>query len=313
MPVQTASAAPGVPSSRARRKRLRLTSACVCDSTTTTRWPNERSRSITRADPFAPGASGNVCSEDLIHCLHAMGVETGVDLDALIVASRRVQEIVGHGLPGQIVKAGKWDRRYPFPTACGEASRRARMSRPSRWEEPRMLRLMDRAVTEWSLPVIGGEKGRVLRRLLPKHRPARIEVGSLFGYSAILMAATCPAGASSPAWSRIPTSPSSWSTTRRARGSGPREGGGGRRAPRAPLLRGPVDFILIDAKKEDYLDYLRAVEPRLRKGALVVADNTGMYRRDVKPYLAHVRAGGRYQSREHDFGFDCMEVSVLRG
>ena len=65
--------------------------------------------------PFAPGASGNVCTEDLIHCLHAMGVETGVDLDALIETSRRVQEIVGRPLPGQIVKAGKWDRRYPLP------------------------------------------------------------------------------------------------------------------------------------------------------------------------------------------------------
>ncbi len=65
--------------------------------------------------PFAPGASGNVCSEDLVHCLHAMGVETGIDLDRLIAVSRRVQEIVGRTLPGQIVKAGKWDRRYPVP------------------------------------------------------------------------------------------------------------------------------------------------------------------------------------------------------
>jgi hydroxymethylglutaryl-CoA lyase len=65
--------------------------------------------------PFAPGASGNVCSEDLVHCLHEMGVETGIDLDALIAVSRRVQEIVGRALPGQIVKAGKSTRRYPVP------------------------------------------------------------------------------------------------------------------------------------------------------------------------------------------------------
>jgi hydroxymethylglutaryl-CoA lyase len=73
--------------------------------------------------PFAPGASGNVCTEDLIHCLHAMGVETGVDLDAMIETSRRVQAIVGRILPGQIVKAGKWDRRYPVPD--GVRARRA--------------------------------------------------------------------------------------------------------------------------------------------------------------------------------------------
>ncbi len=65
--------------------------------------------------PFAPGASGNVCSEDLVHCLHAMGVETGIDLDRLIAVSKRVQEIVGRALPGQTVKAGKSTRRYPVP------------------------------------------------------------------------------------------------------------------------------------------------------------------------------------------------------
>src|SRR5213593_3899301 len=65
--------------------------------------------------PFAPGASGNVCSEDLVHCLGAMGVETGIDLDKLIAVSRRVQEIVARPLPGQIIKAGKATRRYPLP------------------------------------------------------------------------------------------------------------------------------------------------------------------------------------------------------
>ena len=65
--------------------------------------------------PFAPGASGNVCTEDLVHCLHAMGVATGIDLDRLIAVSKRVQDIVGRALPGQIVKAGKFDRKYPVP------------------------------------------------------------------------------------------------------------------------------------------------------------------------------------------------------
>ncbi|MCI0545777.1 MAG: hydroxymethylglutaryl-CoA lyase [Candidatus Rokubacteria bacterium] len=65
--------------------------------------------------PFAPGASGNVCTEDLVHCLHAMGIETGIDLDALVETAKRVQQIIGRTLPGQIIKAGKWDRRYPLP------------------------------------------------------------------------------------------------------------------------------------------------------------------------------------------------------
>jgi hydroxymethylglutaryl-CoA lyase len=65
--------------------------------------------------PFAPGASGNVCSEDLVHALHAMGVDTGIDLDRLLDVSRRVEAIIGRTLPGQIIKAGPWTRRYPLP------------------------------------------------------------------------------------------------------------------------------------------------------------------------------------------------------
>jgi hydroxymethylglutaryl-CoA lyase len=44
-----------------------------------------------------------------------MDIETGIDLDRLLAVSRRVQEIIGRTLPGQIVKAGKSDRRYPLP------------------------------------------------------------------------------------------------------------------------------------------------------------------------------------------------------
>lgn len=179
----------------------------------------------------------------------------------------------------------------------------------------RMLRLMDRAVTEWHIPVIGKEKGRVLRRLIARHQPRRaIEVGSLFGYSAILIGASLPRGG------RMTCVEQNAYLAKFARSNVERAGLTGRvqvvvgDALRVlPILRGPVDFVLIDARKEDYLDYLRAVEPRLVRGALVVADNTGIYRRDVRAYLAHVRGDGRYESREHDFGSDCMEVSVYHG
>ncbi len=74
--------------------------------------------------PFAPGASGNVCTEDLVHCLHAMGIETGIDLDRLVAVSRHVETIVGRPLPGQVMKAGPFTRRYPVPD--GVASRLSR-------------------------------------------------------------------------------------------------------------------------------------------------------------------------------------------
>src|SRR3970282_802622 len=57
----------------------------------------------------------------------------------------------------------------------------------------RMLALMDRATTLWHIPVSGRAKGRVLRRLIERHGCARgIEFGSLFGYSAILIAGAMP-------------------------------------------------------------------------------------------------------------------------
>jgi hydroxymethylglutaryl-CoA lyase len=65
--------------------------------------------------PFAPGATGNICTEDLVHMLESMGYGTGVDLDKLLAASRRLGEIVGHDLPGQVVKAGKTTDLHPAP------------------------------------------------------------------------------------------------------------------------------------------------------------------------------------------------------
>ena len=57
--------------------------------------------------PFAPGATGNICTEDMVNMLQDMGYDTGVDLDRLIAAARRVPGIVGHDTPGQVAKAGK--------------------------------------------------------------------------------------------------------------------------------------------------------------------------------------------------------------
>lgn len=65
--------------------------------------------------PYAPGASGNICTEDLVHMFERMGLNTGVDLDALLMAATRLPELIGHDVPGAILKAGKSDRRYPKP------------------------------------------------------------------------------------------------------------------------------------------------------------------------------------------------------
>ncbi len=55
--------------------------------------------------PYAPGASGNLATEDLVAMLHGMGIETGIDLDALVECSRMAAGFVGHDLPSKYLKA----------------------------------------------------------------------------------------------------------------------------------------------------------------------------------------------------------------
>lgn len=65
--------------------------------------------------PFAPGATGNICTEDLVHMLDEMGIEHGTDLDRLIALSRGLPNIIGRDdYPGQVVKAGKVSDLHPF-------------------------------------------------------------------------------------------------------------------------------------------------------------------------------------------------------
>lgn len=57
--------------------------------------------------PFAPGASGNIATEDAVHMLEEMGIETGYDLGKVIALGKYVQEIVGHDTGSFILKAGR--------------------------------------------------------------------------------------------------------------------------------------------------------------------------------------------------------------
>jgi hydroxymethylglutaryl-CoA lyase len=75
--------------------------------------------------PYAPGATGNVCTEDLVHMLQSMGCNTGVDLDALLACAAQLPALIGHDVSGQVVKAGKSDRCYAPPADFAETRERA--------------------------------------------------------------------------------------------------------------------------------------------------------------------------------------------
>jgi hydroxymethylglutaryl-CoA lyase len=64
--------------------------------------------------PFAAGATGNICTEDLVYMLHEMGIETGVDLDKLCGAARAIEKVLGRSLPGQVMKAGPRLKLHPM-------------------------------------------------------------------------------------------------------------------------------------------------------------------------------------------------------
>ena len=65
--------------------------------------------------PFAPGASGNICTEDLVNLCDEMGIHTGIDLPHLLQMSRRLPTLLGHELPGQVAKAGRNCDLHPAP------------------------------------------------------------------------------------------------------------------------------------------------------------------------------------------------------
>ncbi|GAA5066633.1 hydroxymethylglutaryl-CoA lyase [Roseibacterium beibuensis] len=62
--------------------------------------------------PFAAGATGNICTEDLVYLLQESGYESGVDLDKIIAAAALTQDVLGRPLPGQVLKAGPRLKRH---------------------------------------------------------------------------------------------------------------------------------------------------------------------------------------------------------
>ena len=57
--------------------------------------------------PFAVGATGNICSEDLVYLFDELGVASGIDLNRLVTVAKKVESFFGRTLPGQVMKAGQ--------------------------------------------------------------------------------------------------------------------------------------------------------------------------------------------------------------
>ena len=171
------------------------------------------------------------------------------------------------------------------------------------------------------IPSIGPVKGKILAEIVRKIRPKRIlEVGALYGYSALLMAKNSPPKAEiisvekNPEHARITEQ-----NIERAKLEDQIKIIKGDAMEILPKLPGPFDLVFLDAEKTQYLDYLKAVEDKLHQGSVVVADNVGVFQDQMQNYLHYVRNTGRYRSRTvetllefSETTKDAMEISEKR-
>ena len=88
--------------------------------------------------PFAPGASGNIATEELVYMLEESGVRTGLDLDAVLAAARVTEQAVGHELPSSLYRAG--GRSVPRGPVAGRDRRGADGRAPRAIVDPRVMR-----------------------------------------------------------------------------------------------------------------------------------------------------------------------------
>jgi predicted O-methyltransferase YrrM len=185
----------------------------------------------------------------------------------------------------------------------------------------RILKRLEAMGEHEFIPSIGPIKGRIIEQVIAKHGPKRIlEIGTLYGYSAILMARLVPKEG------RVVTVEVDEDNTRVAENN-IREAGlsdkieilVGDALEIIPMINGRFDLLFIDAVKDDYLHYLKLAEKNLGKGSIVIADNVGVFAEEVKEYLRYVRGSEDFTSETVDVPLefsediiDAMEISIRK-
>ena len=185
-----------------------------------------------------------------------------------------------------------------------------RKSASSRADE--VLKEIEAASKKQFLPIIGPHKGKFLAAEVRKAKPRHVlEVGTLIGYSAILM------GKELDENSEIETiemhrDESELTGKNIARANIPAKVKviTGDALEVIPTLKGSFDFAFIDAEKSEYFQYLKLAENKLRKGAVVFADNAGIFANQMLDYLNYVRNSVNYKSKYVQVGGDGVEISV---
>jgi predicted O-methyltransferase YrrM len=188
-------------------------------------------------------------------------------------------------------------------------------------ETNKVLKRLERMAEKESLPSIGPTKGKIIAHVIEDYKPRQIlEIGTLYGYSAILMSSMLP---EENGWKVITIEIDKKSANIARKNIEDAALGNrvevivGDALGIIPKLNVKFDMVFLDGTKEQYFKYLKLVEKNLKKGAVVVADNVGIFETSMYDYLEYVRNSGVYNSRalETELEFnrdvkDAIEISI---
>lgn len=200
----------------------------------------------------------------------------------------------------------------------------------------KVLAEIEETAREEFLPSIGPIKGKIIEDVIKEHKPRKVlEIGTLHGYSAILIANiilgekygkenfVSKVSGSEPILISVEKDQKLANIARKnienSRLSKKMQVIDGDALEVIPRLRSKFNMIFLDATKSEYLKYLQLIEKYslLNKRAVVVADNVLIYENEMKDYLDYVRNSGKYISRttETTLEFtknvkDALEVSI---
>lgn len=190
---------------------------------------------------------------------------------------------------------------------------------------PNVLRELEQLAKREHLPSIGPIKGKIISEIIQKYKPTTIlEIGTLHGYSAILMTALLLDYYHDAKLITIEIEKNLADIARKNIGKAGLahkiEVVCGNALDVIPTLTAyKFDLIFLDAVKSEYLQYLKLIEVNelMKKRSVVIADNVLLYENEMKDYLVYVRNSGRYDSQttESTLEFnknvkDALETSV---
>ncbi|MBS3093015.1 class I SAM-dependent methyltransferase [Candidatus Pacearchaeota archaeon] len=181
-----------------------------------------------------------------------------------------------------------------------------------------VLKSIEKIAEKRFIPSIGPVKGKILAEIIKKHKLNHIfEIGSLYGYSAILMAKEDKNAHITTIEIDKQNATITQENIEKAGLSNRIKVVQGDAVKIIPEISDSFDLLFLDAAKDQYLKYLQSAEKNLKKGSVIVADNVGIFEKELKTYLMYVRESGKYQSETikvlleyHDDVYDAMEVSV---